>query len=152
MRFVARFFHSDEPTDDLYIAVLRYGREHLGEYTTPEDLFEVMKARGFESAYLSSFENFELLFWETFTALDRKVSSRDSSNWLLSLDSYFRLLEYEELHEARSSAKRATKIAIAAITIAAILAAASVGLQLWSIWGVDEVIHRHPTEQTTPSP
>ena len=100
MRFLPSFFHSDEPTDDLYIAVLRYGKEHLGEYTTPEDLFEVMKARGFDSPYLSSIEYFRLLFWDSFTALDSPGAAYlERSDWVLSVDSYFRLLEYEELNE-----------------------------------------------------
>ena len=126
MNIVSRLFHSDKPTDDLYIALLRYGKDHLGESHTPEDLFEVMKDLGFDSPYLSSIEYFRLLFWESFEALDRNVSSLKSSVWVLSVDSYFRLLEYEELNEARRSSTRALRWARAAMALSGLLAIASI--------------------------
>ena len=128
MRFLSRFFNGDEPKeDDLYIAVLRYGKEHLGEYTTPEDLFEVMKARGIKSPYLSSIEYFQRLFWESFEGLEAPTAAYlDRSNWVLNVDSYFRLLEYEELNEARRSSKLALRWAISAMALSAVLALASI--------------------------
>ena len=126
MRFYPRFFHRDEPTEDLYIAVLLWGKEHLGEPTTPSDLFKVMNDRGVESPYLSSIEKFELLFWHSFEALEPHHQQREAHKWVLSVDSYFRLLEYEELHEARQSSRRALTVAIIAVAISGALATASI--------------------------
>ena len=97
--------------------------QHLDEYTTPRDLFKVMNDRGFESPYLRSIGDFERLFWETFTAIDNQAAGyRDRFEWVLSVDSYFRLLEYEELNEARQSSKRALWVAALALIISSSLA------------------------------
>ena len=50
--------------------------------------------------------------------------------YYLSTDAYFQLLEYEELHEARESAKEARKIAIASIIISAFLAIGAICVSL----------------------
>ena len=127
MGFFPDFFHRDKPKEDLYIAVLRWGREHLGEYTTPKDLFDLMNDRGFESPYLSNFVAFQRLFWDTFTALDHPEEPYyERFEWVLSVESYFRLLEYEELNEARQSSTKALRLAVAAMIIAAGLAIASI--------------------------
>jgi len=125
MNWVTGFFRSKEPADDLYIALLRYGKDHLGESTTPKALFKVMNDRGFASPYLSSQQQFALLFSESFEAL-RTPGASDNSDWVFKGAAYFRLLEYEELNEARSSSKRALYVAIAALVVSGVLALASI--------------------------
>ncbi len=61
----------------------------------------------------------------------------------LNTDGYFRLLEYEELQEARTSSRDAKRMSMWAIGISAVLAVGSIGLQLF----VTSTVRLEPVEQ-----
>ena len=91
--------------DDVYIRVLKYGRDNAGfseadiETNFPDDkawiLRKVRKDKLFSRESIANKEN----------------------AYYLSFEDRFRLLEYEELNEARASSKRAMIVAIISIVI-----------------------------------
>ena len=115
--------------EDIYIALFRYGKKHIHDGVTLKDAFEHLRALEIDSEFLKSEEAFCNTFGRTF----QKDAGTGKDKEFLNLDAYFKLLEYDELHQARASATQAKWIAIGAIVVAAVMAAASIGLQIWSI-------------------
>jgi len=103
--------------DDLYIAILKYGKEHIGENVTPGDIKKYFKENNYEIDVPSG--AFQRLFFDVFS--DPKGRGfNDNLPCIMNMEAYFRLLEHEELKEARQSSKEARKYAIIAICISII--------------------------------
>ncbi|MFQ5432359.1 MAG: hypothetical protein ACE5EN_07640 [Nitrospinota bacterium] len=97
--------------EDLYITLIRYGREHLKNGTDTDAAYNYLKEQGFVFE-----EKNQALFGNVFhTIFYRPVITR--GNYFLKLEYYFQLLEYEELNEARNNSSWAHFFAICAIMI-----------------------------------
>ena len=70
------FFQNDRPTDDLYIALLRYGGDHLGEFTTVDWLIGAFASWDF----FAPWDNIEPALVAT-PAHDMKMSEVDPILW-----------------------------------------------------------------------
>ena len=106
--------------DDLYIALLRYGKTHLdrGSTLTIDDAKKFLEDGG----YKFEVEYFPHLFPELFEQtspqdMGQSAALGDPDPHTLSVSGYFQLLEHDELAQARRSSLIATYIAITAIII-----------------------------------
>ena len=114
--------------DDPYISILRFGRDRLGSGLTFNELIDHLEKN------VPDYEETPVLFFfaALFVSHARRRGNppgiRPSENevYFLNHEGYFKLLEYEELSEARHSSKIATRIAIAAIIISIVSTSASV--------------------------
>jgi len=119
---------------NLYIAIIRFGEDKLEKGVFFADLKKHLKSTGYdvEESYLIRLYS---------DAYDHTDSSNDSGHrWtdkikhnvrcVPSSESYFRLLEYKELKEARESSTKAYRLAFAAMVISGVLALTSVGFQI----------------------
>ena len=120
--------------DDVYIAILKYAKDNLDNGATFTDVKKYLKQLGY------SFEPqpFQDLFSRVFSdpsghnyVMPLNVNIQ---KFIMGIEAYFQLLEYEELKEARQSSKNAMWIAIVAIIISAGLAFASIILGLVQIF------------------
>ncbi len=128
--------------EDLYIALIRYGRDHLKEGVDRDQAKQYLIEKGY------SFDDGDRQFLFTRLFNDTFVSQGFiGSKGFLLLSSYFNLLEYEELNEARQQAKDAKKMAIIAIFISAFLALASIGFSYYQVTHPQDVIIKNKTER-----
>lgn len=102
--------------DNLFLRTIRYVDQHPG--STWRKIKEDLKLTEQEKWAIQQ----EIRLKDIFIIKD----VGEIANYYLGLDSTFNLLEYEELKEARQSAKQAKKYAIFAIILSAILAIASI--------------------------
>ena len=119
--------------DDFYITTLKYGRNALAKsegvnYNEVRDHVRSIHPKLNDEA-------FSRIFWSAFEALqDFGTSSDDriknNTPHTLNLEAYFHLLEHEELEEARTSSRRALRVATWAIGIAIATAVVSTFIQL----------------------
>ena len=106
------------PKDDLHIAILKYGRENAESGVMFNDLDQHIQKKGYNvsQARLSAY------FGETYEPMDRdrrggSYDDRAKEKCALTIESTFRLIEYEEFRSANRSAFWATVFAISAIVI-----------------------------------
>lgn len=114
--------------DNLYITMLRYGRERMesGESVKSiSEMSEYLRGEGHEF-HKSQLDNIFVDAFQRFT-----VKTGGSTQYTLTMGSYFNLLEHEELQEARQSSADAKRMAFWAIIISGALAAGSIGLQVY---------------------
>lgn len=100
--------------DDLYIAILKYGKEHLGENVTPEGLIKHLKENKYD--FNADGNDFKRLYLDVFSLREGRGFGYDRPS-IMKMEAYFRLLEHEELQDARESSKEARKYAVIAIWI-----------------------------------
>ena len=112
--------------EDIYIELLRYGKEHLADGVTFGETRSYLQELRPEAHLVQS----DRELYDTFNELFNNMSSQGSDRYGLSMEGYFHLLDHDELQEARKSSRNALRVAIGAIIISAILAAASIALQL----------------------
>lgn len=123
--------------ENIYIAAIQYGKEKLSkkETTIKEDLREFLTLQGYNIPNDLFLDN---LFLDTFgTQMMRNKGWAHEKSYLNS-DSYFKLLDHEELRHAEESSREAKKWAVIAIVISAFLALFSILLSWYEI--------THPTE------
>jgi len=113
--------------EDLYIEMLRYGKQHLADGVTESELLSYLQKLQPESVLVQSSGTFFNTFDEAFPFIGEL--SLDGRRFL-SMEGYFNLLEHDELQEARQSSRNALWVAIGAIVISAILAGVSIYVQL----------------------
>lgn len=110
MKFI---FWKNKSKDNLYVKVLRWAKEKGAEgfslYEMDQDL-SLTKKQSNLIEYTANTDQSVFINPEN-----------GSSKFKLSFEGYFKLLEYDELQEARASAKQARFYAIFAILISAIL-------------------------------
>lgn len=116
---------------DIYIVILEYGREKGCAGTTYHDLYEHLCEKGYLSDY--ELEQFKIgqpdddtlkekytqinrLFEESFTGFN---TSNERHIRLMTMESYFKLIEYIEIVEARENAQSAKLFSLIAIALAA---------------------------------
>ena len=93
----------------MYIAVLKFGKEHIGKPFLFSDLEQYLKDKGYRTKNLHSFF-FAALFisHESPGGNDQNVPINKNHKYFLEKDGYFHLLEHEELKSARKYALQAT--------------------------------------------
>jgi hypothetical protein len=111
---------------DLYISLLHFGREQLEHPVTMAEARAHLRATNVGEEFVLN----DIWFGDLFDDAFYRVSSYNEARWALKMESYFQLLEYEELHEARQSSFRATMLAIVAIFISSAIGVISVVLAL----------------------
>ncbi len=107
--------------EDLHIAILKYGRDRTENGVLFEDLLNHIKKKGYDVSQ----ERLKIYFAETYESMDlnkRRGSyiDRAKEKSTLTIESTFRLIEYEEFKSANRSSFRATIFAIIAIIISII--------------------------------
>lgn len=113
--------------DDLHIAILKYGRDEAEKGI----LFEELKSHIKDKGYDISEARLKAYFGETYEAVDlsKRVGSYDdraNERSSLTIESTFRLIEYEEFKNANSNSFRASVFAIIAIVISIITTSISI--------------------------
>ena len=105
--------------EDFHIALLKFGRDKLENGITFEELCEHIKNRGYEV----SDERLKAYFWDNYEILDREERGNPSEaikkglKFSLTVESTFRLIEYEEFKSANRSSRIATGFATAALIV-----------------------------------
>lgn len=104
--------------EDLHISILKYGRDEAENGVFFKDLSKHIKDKGYDV----SDERLKAYFGEAYEPMDlsKRKGSYDQGakeRSALTIESTFRLIEYEELQNANSSSFYATVFAIVAIII-----------------------------------
>jgi len=114
--------------DNLYIAMLKYGRTKLDAGVSYDEMSVYLKEKGYSTSGMNIFFN------DSFCRLNDVNKVYDdygaSEKCFLRAEGYFNLLEYEELNEARASSRKATRIALAAIVLSIATALISIGFSI----------------------
>ena len=114
--------------DDLHISILKFGKDRHEEGVTFSALTSHLESLG----HKVSPHRLEFYFFDTYEALDPKkrgnsaVMAEQDVPCGLTIDSTFRLIEYEELLHANRSSKIATYFASAALIVSIATASASI--------------------------
>ena len=114
--------------EDLHIALLKFGRDKLENGITFEELCQHIKNRGYEV----SDERLKAYFWDNYETLDRQERGSPSKaiekglKFSLTVESTFRLIEYEEFKSANRSSRIATRFATAALIVSILAIAFSI--------------------------
>ena len=121
--------------DDIYIAILKYGKVNLEEGITKNGLLVYLRAKGYDTTERGfNVCVASMMFCNHFARVGGKMSDWNSvDEHYLRMDAYFKFLEYEELNEARISSKRALGRSTSAIVISAILAVFSIIVSIWQL-------------------
>ena len=114
--------------ENLHVAILRFGEDKLENGVTFDELRQHLQDLGFtvDQEYLV------LLFYHSYEAIEpsgrggSEAISKSGVRAMLTADSYFRLIDYIELKEARESSQSARRYARYAMILTAVLAAASI--------------------------
>jgi len=106
-------FGKNKSKDDFYVRVLRWAKEKGSEGFSLSDMDKELSLTEKQSNLIDYTAN-------TDTSVFINPETR-TSIFKLSFEGYFKLLEYDELQEARASATQARFYAIIAILISAIL-------------------------------
>ena len=117
---------------DIYIEVINFGKERLRKKikTRNIDLDEHLKSIGFD---VPNGNFLDTIFLDVFGTLHMRDNHLPSQPAYLNSDSYFKLLDYEELKQARKSSKEAKTMAFWAICISGVLALFSILLNIYQI-------------------
>ncbi len=138
--------------EDLYIVLIRYGRENLETGVSFDETIEFLKTKGAEFSKAHLRRIFPAAFLKPSDSpgspsdCDPIPEHGESVKRFLRIQSYFHLLEYEELQEARQQAKSARSLAITAIFISAFLALASIGFSYYQVTHPQDVIIKNNPE------
>lgn len=132
---------------NFHIRLLELGRDALGGtgWIGYKSLSDKVKAefpnvspqaihRGIKAAYVL----------ERDVANGLEHHTRRNTNMMLSQEGYFRLIEYEELQEARASSSKALKMAVCALGVSSILAVFSILIQVFGTTEV-RILERRPS-------
>lgn len=113
--------------DDLYIAILQFGRANLGKPIEFSDLREYLISEGYEFDDFAVSQFFSALFIDsTLPRGNIPGKLNEKGKFFLEHQGYFNLLEHEELESAKTSSFWATIFASIAIVISIISALCSV--------------------------
>jgi len=116
--------------EDLYIEMLRYGKECLANgVTMPETLSYLQKLQP-ESVLVESEHRFHNTFVQVFQLIAGTDSFTGSQRYTLNMEGYFNLLEHDELQQARKSSRNGLWVAIGAIVISGVLASVSIAVSI----------------------
>ncbi len=114
--------------EDLHIALLKYGRDKLENGITFEELREHIRNRGYE---VSDDRLKNYVVWN-YESLDRQGRSNPleaiekGQKFSLTVESTFRMIEYEELKSANHRSRIATGFATAALVVSFVAAICSI--------------------------
>ena len=102
---------------DLYITILKYGKEKEKYGTTNSDFFDYLMRNGYITGENRDF--IDGVFIEVFTNSNNEKDEKiiQGKKYYMNITSRIRLLEYEQLEQARSFAWKSMQVAISAIGI-----------------------------------
>ncbi|KKU29935.1 hypothetical protein A3G55_01310 [Candidatus Giovannonibacteria bacterium RIFCSPLOWO2_12_FULL_44_25] len=129
-------------SDNLYIALIKYGKEKLTEGVNYKEAQEHLTKIGFDFKNPQISHLFRDAFLHIFGTEQEKVNGfypGVEHKKFLGVEAYFNLLDHEELQHARQSSAEAKKLAITAIWISAGLAFFSILLSIIQIWHTSEI-------------
>jgi hypothetical protein len=121
---------------DVHIEVLRFAKNNPGfsmydlEKAFPENFNWIWRQGDFQKVFI-----------------DGQTKSVGDPVLYLSFDGRFKLLEHEELQQARQSSTNAFRVAIVSILISVSLFVSQIGIQLLSVQEVEVVNHPIQVEQ-----
>lgn len=105
--------------EDIYIAVLKFGKDNIGKPFKFPELEKHLKDNGYEYEEFALRQFFAALFIsvESPRGNDQNRPIDPSQTFFLEQSGYFHLLEFQELESARKSSLQATYFAVIAIFI-----------------------------------
>ncbi len=105
--------------DDLYIAVLQFGKDNIGKPFKFPELEKHLKDNGYEYEEFALRQFFAALYisLESPGGNNQNAPINPNQTFFLEQSGYFHLLEFHELQSARKSSIQATYFAIVAILI-----------------------------------
>ena len=113
--------------EDLYIRVLEYGKENIGNPIKYKQIKQQLDDESYEYDEFALKQFFGEVFVDgNFPSGNEPGRINENGEYYLEAKGYFNLLEYIELKEARASSKNATYFAGAALTISALSFLASI--------------------------
>jgi len=109
--------------NDIYIKVLKFALERGDEGLSYQEFKEEF-GNDKEAIWISALKN------QSLTHMDKEgvTTGTYTSYYILSFEARFKLIEYQELQEARSSSKIATRIAISALFVSIVSTSFSIYL------------------------
>lgn len=115
------------PVEDIYIGLLRFGREKQDKPISFAEAQKHLECKGFDV----NRERLKNLFFAAFSAQEDVTKSdedkiKENTPHALKLDAYFQLLEHDKLLEARKDSRSSRYFAISAMLLSAILAIVSI--------------------------
>jgi len=113
--------------NDIYIKVLKFALERGDEGLSYQEFKEEF-GNDKEAIWISALKN------QSLTHMDKEevTTGTYTSYYILSFEARFKLIEYLELQEARSSSKIATRIAISALVVSIVSTSFSIYLEILS--------------------
>ncbi len=127
--------------EDLHIAILKFGRDKLEEGVTFDEFKKHVRAGGYDV----SKDRLESYFWGNYEPLDRLERGRPQeatnrgSKFSLTVESTFRLIEFEEFQSANRSSRIATWFATAALVVSIIAAGTSIYFSMKQLESASEI-------------
>ncbi|NQU60153.1 MAG: hypothetical protein HQ512_03405 [Rhodospirillales bacterium] len=112
--------------DDVYIALIKFVKERTAEtgQLTWDECQEFLN----ETYRELSARPLQALINDVTSRLEPPYGGRDQNQRKLRIESYFHLLEHEELEDARASSRAALRVAIGAIIISIIMAGIQIAI------------------------
>jgi len=110
-------------TEDLYITILKYGKTHLLDGVTYSSVEKYLNSKGYSTEGDLHRLRYRIMFNDVFedpvhrTLYVDGSSDQEKFTLFIKMEAYFRLLEYEELKDARKSSKKAQTFSTIAIAI-----------------------------------
>ena len=109
--------------NDLYIVALKYGYSKLEQGVTHSEVKKYLESKGFSFPTREAEKHYDRIFTSIFSEpqgrswKNHNVPDSVEFTCFMDSDAYFKLLEYEELKDARKSSLHATVFASIAIVI-----------------------------------
>ena len=103
---------------NIHIEILKYAQEYI-EFTKDELMDDLKFVQEEKTLFVQKLINDKSLIQNT--GRNKKTESGEESLFIIATEGRFKLLEYEELEEARRSSKEARQFAIIAIGFTAII-------------------------------
>ena len=128
--------------EDIFVVILRYGVQRSPDGVTYNEIYNLLQSKGYltqtdvdsftvnlnphDSVQYPKKIKIDWLIEEIFPRFDHNSGKRG-----LSVENYFRLVELDELTEARKNGAEAKRLAITAIIISVVSAFASIYMTYW---------------------
>jgi len=103
---------------NIHIEILKYAQEHI-EFTKDELMSDLKFIQEEKDLFVQKLINDKSLIQNT--GRNKKTKVGEESLFVIATEGRFKLLEYEELEEARKNSKKARSFAIIAIMITAVV-------------------------------
>lgn len=111
--------------EDYQVLMHRYAMDHIKEGVSYKEALDYLNSQGYSFKFNSNDDHIMLAYGDIFInatggGVLSTIRNNPTYNFHMTTEAYFRLLEYEELVEARRNALEAKRFSIAALAIAAL--------------------------------